>query len=615
MVSALWKACSAGELEAVQDLLKEATNVDIEVKDHTGVTPLIEAVRNGHLEVARALLGKGADPTNSSSQGPPAQYTSEPAILELLSFFQNKAADGPVYSQDSNENIEKQFQYGPSAPAAYTYYPSIHSAPPPPSEGGVYYPQPPPQNAGESHVPGGVGNLPPPEVARFIPCRYFPACRYGASCLFAHPQQYYPGSLAPPPAQYVAPYDSMNVQPYPSNYFPPPSFQPPNGAHPMTPMSPPSGPHPGHGHSPSEVILPLQPPFNPNGIPPVPYGPMSPNAYSHPGQVSVPMIMPPLQHQTALPNQTPSNMYNNAPASAPSYVQHDGTTPYPVSQPGKPSVTPQELNGDVKLPHLQDTSGTNHHHPMPREGAGHHRRGGRRGSFNGRKPPCLFFPTGRCKNGDDCRFPHVLPDANGTHHIPYFSGRGGPRPRHPNGNGIAAINEKLSGMSIRDDAPARQNGTEGSSRSQSTDPGRPRFHQGGKNGYAPNATRPDKRPPPPKQRVPNADEFPVLAGFITPPTRNPGLNGILPNGNGHAGPTAAQVLQAPPPPRKDSSKESSTRGTTPDPIKSTAAKAEPNGVAPETAPTTTHDHPTVKLPVSFAAVAAPEMPKEITLSA
>ena len=88
MVSALWKACSEGDLENVHESLKEASGVDIEIKgmvsytvvahnfgnasdvphvsstnnsylDHTGVTPLIEAVKNGHLEVVRVLLDKG----------------------------------------------------------------------------------------------------------------------------------------------------------------------------------------------------------------------------------------------------------------------------------------------------------------------------------------------------------------------------------------------------------------------------------------------------------------------------------------------------------------------------------------------------------------------------
>lgn len=65
-----------------------------------------------------------------------------------------------------------------------------------------------------------------------------------------------------------------------------------------------------------------------------------------------------------------------------------------------------------------------------------------------------------------------------------------------------------------------------------------------------------------QQRVPNADEFPVLAGSTTPPTRSP--NGVLTNGNGHQGPTAAQVLLAPPPVRKDNATEPSTPGGSPD---------------------------------------------------
>lgn len=85
MVSVLWKACSEGDLENVHESLKEASAIDIEIKgmvpsysviahnsvlalvlftnfsysDHTGVTPLIEAVKNGHLDVVRVLLDKG----------------------------------------------------------------------------------------------------------------------------------------------------------------------------------------------------------------------------------------------------------------------------------------------------------------------------------------------------------------------------------------------------------------------------------------------------------------------------------------------------------------------------------------------------------------------------
>lgn len=97
-----------------------------------------------------------------------------------------------------------------------------------------------------------------------------------------------------------------------------------------------------------------------------------------------------------------------------------------------------------------------------------------------------------------------------------------------------------------------------SSRSQSSDGGhRPRPSQGAKaNGH-----RVDKRPVS-KQRVPNADDFPVLNGSLTPPSRSPGSNGSLPNGH----PTAAQVLSAPPPFRRDGTKESTPGNSSPEPV-------------------------------------------------
>jgi ankyrin repeat protein len=96
MVSALWKACAEGDLENVHQLLQDASTLDLEIRgkhtsgslehihdlfnclqsfcttnsihissfffltDHTGVTPLIEAIKNGHVEVVRALLDKGS---------------------------------------------------------------------------------------------------------------------------------------------------------------------------------------------------------------------------------------------------------------------------------------------------------------------------------------------------------------------------------------------------------------------------------------------------------------------------------------------------------------------------------------------------------------------------
>lgn len=110
------------------------------------------------------------------------------------------------------------------------------------------------------------------------------------------------------------------------------------------------------------------------------------------------------------------------------------------------------------------------------------------------------------------------------------------------------------------DEKTQQNGVDSSSRSQSSDGGhRPRPSQGART----NGHRVDKRPVS-KQRVPNADDFPVLNGSLTPPSRSPGSNGSL--SNGHSGPTAAQVLSAPPPFRRDSIKESTPGNSSPEPV-------------------------------------------------
>jgi hypothetical protein len=256
------------------------------------------------------------------------------------------------------------------------------------------------ENYGSRH-----NNLPPPEVASAIPCRYFPACRYGTACLFQHPTgPYFQGPL-PPPAQYPTSYEQMPPQPYAPTYYPvsQPSFPPPmNGQH---PMAPPQGP-PVHGPSPSEMMSP--PPqghFSPNGAPAMPpYGPISPVVYTHPGQAPLPMTippLPPLHHQPPPPvPQSPSAAFNpsSPPPQQAAFVLQQNSGHYPPVN-GNGSVGYPEVNGAVmKSPQLDPQ-------PEPsvpaRDGSGARRGTARRGSFASRKPtpPCVFFPTGRCKNG------------------------------------------------------------------------------------------------------------------------------------------------------------------------------------------------------------------------
>lgn len=314
--------------------------------------------------------------------------------------------NGNVYNPEANGEAEKSYY----SDAAYTYYPTINSQPPPLPEGAVYYPQPPSQSPQDPASAGAAGNLPPPDIARFIPCRYFPACRYGASCLFAHPQApYFQGPL-PPPAQYPAPYDPMVSPPYPQGYYamPPPSFQPPNGVHQMSALPSPPPPSMNHNQSQSEIMsAPTH--FSPNGgPPPMPYGAispmMSPSAYPHPGQVPVPMSipsLPPLHHQAPSGPQSPPAMYA-ADTAQPFPVQSNGIPQYPPAMAPGPvyPIVNGNGNGITKSPPLNPQPDSFAPGPGMRDMMGHNRRGtGRRPSFVARKPPCLFFPAGRCKNG------------------------------------------------------------------------------------------------------------------------------------------------------------------------------------------------------------------------
>ncbi|KAI0348342.1 hypothetical protein BDW22DRAFT_78702 [Trametopsis cervina] len=575
MVSALWKACSDGDLEKVHELLNEASQADLEVQDHAGVTPLIEAVKNAHVEVVRALIDKGADPTHPSSHGPPDQYTADHAILEILAIARNKIMSQGIhpdagYPQDMNGDGAKG--YYPPPPGPY-YYPGMPLPPPPMMpEGGVAYYPPPPPHFLEHNGSGALTNLPPPEVARMIPCRYYPACRYGSSCMFAHPQAPYIQGPLPPPAQYPPPFDPMSPGHHYQPYYPvpPPSFQSPtNGAPPsavsptLSPSIPPQGPPPPppmmHARSPSDVSAP-QPPFG--GPPPLPYG--VPSHYPPPMHVPIPAHSPisgPQSPQQAMYPPTSPN------AMVPGSSQYMQPVPYPHQ-----GVVPNGNHHDpATSPKSPLAPQADAYIPPPREPYGHNRRGSaRRASFLSRKPPCLFFPAGRCKNGDDCRFPHVLPDGSTINPHPYAH-RGGHRQRPSlHTNGVNGLEDRFAALTTQDQvdpviAQPVVDGTlpglasNGSSRSQSTDPNsRPRGPSGYRaNGFA-NEYRPNRRHIPLKsQRVPSADEFPVLNGSSTPPLRSPGASAA----NGWSGPTAAQVLKAPAPPRDES--QPGTRGASP----------------------------------------------------
>lgn len=383
------------------------------------------------------------------TRGSPDTYTTNPEIIESLKNASVKVLHPRDHSfpQDPHADPSKRFYPVPIPP--YGYYPSLAPVPSLPDGSPAYY-QPSPIPLSEN---GAYGNLPPPEIARFIPCRYYPACRYGSSCLFAHPQgPYYPGP-PPAPTQFPTPYDPMTPQQYTPSYYPPPPFHPPAPVPPhMNPVSPPpqpsvhTPPHPPmiHARSGSDALSPVQTPVQP------PYGPMSPTTPSYPQPthaplpLSIPTLPPPHQPATAPGPQSPHSMYPNGPVSAPPFAVRQDPSPYPPSGPHGHSQY-IEINGGPKSPVV--SQGENFSPPAFRQGMNHNRRGSmRRGSFGGnRKPACLFYPAGRCRNGDECRFPHVIPD---TPAQPQLGSRGS-RPRDTV-NDISTIEENLATMNVRD---------------------------------------------------------------------------------------------------------------------------------------------------------------------
>ncbi|KAH7099656.1 hypothetical protein BKA62DRAFT_282140 [Auriculariales sp. MPI-PUGE-AT-0066] len=536
MVSALYKACAVGDVAQVAELLKDATPIDVEVKDHTGVTPLIQAVRHGHVEVVKILLDAGADPHNASAVGRPENYTSDAIILELLSAavarpsetVQQTAPDVPL-AQHNGENgthaphpvpvaypgipfpgspdgsfnpyyPPQNYPYGPSYPPYGPDGAPLNGHMPPMQ----YYAMPPPHMQqtpphGEvalaegvpPHENGGVyGNLPPPHVARVIPCRYFPACKYGSACMFLHPQTPYFSGPMPPPAQYPQgqQYDSMS----------PHSAYPPQGAY-----------YPG-GYPPQ-----------PNGAGEVPEAPfVHGEAVGSPGMVApqlpppgmmpygMPQPMSPYATQPGLPIGSPG-MYPGSvpmmPAPLPATM-----SPYHTRRASVTAYAVAEVQTDVTSPKAEGFAGHS------RENSGH--RVGRiaRGSISGRaKPACAFYPSGRCRNGDACRFPHVIP-AEGT---------AGPAPRGGKRPSVSSIEGKFANMSVNE-----TNGNNGKVN------GHPSHNHGRVNSVA---GKPAHAPAQlVKQRVPVAADFPVLGGSRSPPLAQ---NGHLHQTNG---PTAADIVRS-----------------------------------------------------------------------
>ena len=108
-----------------------------------------------------------------SSQGSPESYTSDQAILDLLVAAKNKIVPNGHQSESGypGDTTDPAKTYYPPPPGPY-YYPGMPVPPPVHPDGSIAY-YPPPHPSADHN--GGLPNLPPPDIARMIPCRYFPA--------------------------------------------------------------------------------------------------------------------------------------------------------------------------------------------------------------------------------------------------------------------------------------------------------------------------------------------------------------------------------------------------------------------------------------------------------
>lgn len=208
MSSALIQASQSGDLTAVRQVLDgepgvlDATgtyrvprHTPADHADSTGTTALTHAAQAGHTEVVRELLTRGADPRRVRAVAAQSEGDSEAFAL---------VRDAALRADTRAANA-------------------------------VASPVPGAQGA-EATGEAPASHLPPPEVAKQIPCKYFPNCRYGDRCVFRHPTG---AAAAAAMAGGDAQVPPMFVpgMPFPYGVPPPPLMEMNGGMYPM-PMDP-----------------------------------------------------------------------------------------------------------------------------------------------------------------------------------------------------------------------------------------------------------------------------------------------------------------------------------------------------------------------------------------
>ncbi|TKY91001.1 hypothetical protein EX895_001000 [Sporisorium graminicola] len=458
MTATLFQASRDGNVELVASLIEEPS-LDIDARDETGLTALHHAVRGNHIDVVSQLLAKGANAVDVAQDAALKQNPDLASIInnalqhtQSASFQSAPVVDShggkqlpdgtvsyvqpPAYQGHSGMDVSMHQQHALHHPMSQPMYPfqPQHT---------FFDPSHNPEHRGHAHKDSSSGSLPPPEVAKMIPCRFFPNCRYGDKCMFAHPV------ALPASASNAGPVSPGQAHMfYQSPAYGYPAYGPPQHFYSMAPPMPIQYTHAG-------VPMPVHMPPPPH-MAPVPHSAEQGDAYgNHFGAQS---------HQAYESNQVlegkPESVTNDNPPqataeSSPISANGDANADKATSaaETAAAAVDADVAGSSSAAAAASSTNTTSFsafmaHHATPfQPGPGAQngvsvgadgsiltapqtfsrgakvagRRGGASmgGSFGSRadfskrsteRPACHFFARSACKHGEDCRFPHILPD-------------------------------------------------------------------------------------------------------------------------------------------------------------------------------------------------------------
>lgn len=450
MTATLARACLDGNVSLVDQILESGAE-QVDSRDESGLTPLQHAVKGNHVEIAARLLAKGASAAQVAEQD---LVKGNPELSQLISstlrhtqsaVFQaapvvdshggKQMPDGSV-SYVQPPTAQTSTEYGALAQQqTYVFQPQSNITSP------TYIDQQQQSNAAKDP---SSGTLPPPEVARLIPCRFFPNCRYADKCLFAHPVPLLNGSPSQAP---VSP--GQNHLYYQAPAYGYPVYGPPQHFYSMAPPMPLQYSHSG-------VPIPLHMPTPPQHMA---SSDSSSDAYTSQSQYmsnstnydesaqgtsavdqsSALSATDGKQLPDKLDAEDKDSENTEDPSPAPpkqvnSYQQQQHQQQYQQHQQLQPTSFSAFMThhavpfqpGQLPFPSApvgMDGAILSNSQAFPRVNKGPRRNGPSLNGSNNRtdhngtsskrsseRPACLFFARSACKHGEDCRFPHILPD-------------------------------------------------------------------------------------------------------------------------------------------------------------------------------------------------------------